>query len=80
MAGHADSTVAHDQADLSSPMTGNEVSEAATSTAHAGKAEALEDGFPNLGKAVATAVHNAQRDKAGEATEEATEMQSLDAR
>jgi len=36
------------------------VSEAATSTAHAGKAAAKEAGFSNLGQAVSTAVHEAQ--------------------
>ncbi len=40
---------------------GNAVSEAATSTAHAGKAAAQEAGFRNLGKAVSSAVHQAQQ-------------------
>ena len=39
---------------------GNAVSEAATSTAHAGKAAAQEAGFSNLGQAVSSAVHDAQ--------------------
>ncbi len=39
---------------------GNAVSEAATSTAHAGKDAAQDAGFKNLGGAVSSAVHNAQ--------------------
>ncbi len=42
---------------------GNAVSEAATSTAHAGKGAAREAEFTNLGQAVSTAVHDAQRDR-----------------
>ncbi len=40
---------------------GNAVSEAATSTAHAGKTAAQRSGFRNLGQAVRSAVHKAQR-------------------
>lgn len=39
---------------------GNAVSEAATSTAHAGKEAAQDAGFKNLGGAVSSAVHGAQ--------------------
>ena len=39
---------------------GNAVSDAATSTAHAGKNAAQDAGFKNLGGAVNTAVHNTQ--------------------
>lgn len=44
---------------------GNAVSEAATSTAHAGKQAAQDAGSKNLGGAVSTAVHDAQP-KAGD--------------
>ncbi|MBI1999690.1 MAG: hypothetical protein HYV46_01850 [candidate division NC10 bacterium] len=39
---------------------GNAVSEAATSTAHAGKGAEQEAGFSNLGQGVSSAVHDAQ--------------------
>jgi hypothetical protein len=51
---------------------GNAVSEAATSTARAGKQAAQDAGFSNLGQAVSSAVHEAQqaaRDQEAEAEE-----------
>ncbi len=43
--------------------SGNAVSRAATSTAHAGKPAAQAAGFRNLGQAVSSAVHKAQQDQ-----------------
>jgi hypothetical protein len=58
---------------------GSAVSEAATSTAHAGKQAAQDASFSNLGQAVSSAVHEAQQAaRDGEAAAEDSEVGSSD--